>query len=116
MSTQGTKPAPLHTTQWRDAAMIGAAMAGAAMISAALLALARWYRQPAAKRATGTLLDQFLPNAEFNGQVSVVIHAPPPAIFQALHEVTLADMPLAKWLGELRYLPGRLMGKGQATP
>jgi hypothetical protein len=56
-----------------------------------------------------------LPNAEFNGEVSVVIHAPPAAIFQALREVTLADMPLAKLIGELRYLPSRLAGKANGA-
>jgi hypothetical protein len=57
------------------------------------------------------LLDEFLPDSEFNGRVSVVVHAPPHAIFTALHAVTLDDMPLATWLGQLRYLPGRLLGR-----
>jgi hypothetical protein len=83
-------------------------------IGTALLALGRWYTLPASPATTGTLLDQVLPDAEFNGAVSVVIHAPPSAIFQALCEVTLADMPLAKVIGELRYLPARLTGKATA--
>lgn len=88
----------------------------ATAIGAALFALGRWYLRPALKTPEGTLLDEVLPDAEFNGQVAVVIHAPPNAIFQALREVTLADMPLAKFLGELRYLPGRLMGQQAQTP
>lgn len=80
-------------------------------VASALFALWRWYSQPASKTAPGRVLDQFLPNAEFNGEVSVVIHASPGAIFQALRTVTLADMPLAKSIGEIRYLPARLTGK-----
>jgi hypothetical protein len=60
---------------------------------------------------TGIWIDQFLPDAEFNGWVSVNVHASPWEIFGALREITLADMPLANLLGTLRYLPGRLTGK-----
>ena len=42
---------------------------------------------------------------------SFVVKAPPVAIFQALHEVTLRDMKIAWLLGELRYLPSRLAGR-----
>jgi hypothetical protein len=95
----------VHKTRRRRLAL-------ATVVGTALLGLARWYASPAKKSAEGTLLDQFLPNAEFNGEVSLVIHAPPAAIFEALREVTLAEMPLAKAIGEIRYLPGRLAGKG----
>jgi hypothetical protein len=88
---------------------------GGVAIGTALLALGRWYILPVSPAAIGTLIDRFLPDAEFTGAVSVVIHAPPAAIFQALREVTLADMPLAKFIGELRYLPARLTGKAAAT-
>jgi hypothetical protein len=57
-----------------------------------------------------TLLDKLLPVYEFRGAVSTVIHAPPDEIFQAVQEVTPAEMPLAMALGELRYLPVRLSG------
>src|SRR6476619_4296566 len=58
-----------------------------------------------------TALDAVLPVYEFRGIVSVRVHASPAAIFAALNEVTLADMPLAYALGSLRYLPGRLRGR-----
>lgn len=90
------------------------ALATAAAIGTAAFALGRWYLRPAQHAMDDSLLDAVLPDAEFSGEVSVVIHAPPRAIFQALREVTLADMPLATFLGELRYLPGRITGKGAA--
>lgn len=86
-------------------------LAVATAIGATLFALGRWYTLPASKTPEGTLLDHFLPNAEFNGRVSVTVHAPPKAIFQAIRQVTLADMPVARFLGELRYLPSRFTGK-----
>jgi hypothetical protein len=59
----------------------------------------------------------YLPEAEFAGAVSVDIHASASVIFDALQNVTLDDMPLAKWLGTLRYLPGLLVGrKASAQP
>lgn len=58
-----------------------------------------------------SLLDQVLPRCEFQGEVSRVIHASPGEAFAALRAVTLADMPLANALGNLRYLPGRLLGR-----
>ena len=48
--------------------------------------------------------------ATFRDRIAVVVKAPPEAIFQALHEVTLRDMKFAWLLGELRYLPSRLAG------
>ena len=48
--------------------------------------------------------------AQFRDRIAVVVKAPPEAIFQALHEVTLRDMKFAWLLGELRYLPSRLAG------
>lgn len=48
--------------------------------------------------------------AQFRDRIAVVVHASPTAIFQALHDVTLRDMRVAWALGELRYLPSRLLG------
>jgi hypothetical protein len=53
--------------------------------------------------------------AQFRDRVAVVVKAPPEAIFQALHEVTLRDMKFAWLLGELRYLPSRLTGRMPAA-
>ena len=53
--------------------------------------------------------------ARFRDRVAVVVKAPPEAIFQALHDVTLRDMKLAWLLGEVRYLPSRLAGHAPAA-
>ena len=53
-----------------------------------------------------TLLDEVLPTYDYSGTVTTLIQAPPAAIFRALREVTLGEMPLAYALGTLRYLPG----------
>ena len=66
--------------------------------------------------ASGTLLDQVLPNYDFRGSVSTVIQAPPAAILRAVREVTLAEMPLAYALGTLRYLPGLVTGRTRRRP
>jgi hypothetical protein len=92
----------------------------AATLSVGLLGIVYWYRRPlpawhesAEKKS---LLRTFLPEAEFTGEVSTTIHASPEAVFAALHSVTLEDMPIAKWLGELRYLPKRLFGAPNEAP
>jgi hypothetical protein len=54
--------------------------------------------------------------ARFRDRVAVRVHATPEAVFAALRRVTLADMPLAWLLGELRYLPSRLAGAHRAAP
>lgn len=95
---------------------------GAAILTAGLLSIVNWYRRPLPSTPSGetledsySLLDLYLPDAEFAGEVSVDIHAPPSVIFDALRRVTLDDMPLAKGIGALRYLPGRLMGRGASV-
>jgi hypothetical protein len=96
----------------------------AAAAGASVLGLTAWYRYQVTSwdrdndtddpdDIRSTLIRDFLPDAEFTGEVSVVVHAPPSAIFAAIHSVTLDDMPLATWLGKLRYLPARLLGKAQ---
>lgn len=90
----------------------------ATTVGAALVGIAYWYRRPVAtwQKADSqeNLLRNFLPKAEFTGEVSIVIHAPPEAISSAIRRVALSDMPLANWLGQLRYLPRKLAGKDEA--
>jgi hypothetical protein len=99
-----------HAGDWR--------LAGAATLSAGLLSLIYWYRRPISPTVLGegmqaqhSLLHLYLPESEFAGEVSIDIHAPAHVIFDALFKVTLEDMPLAKWLGTLRYLPSIMAGK-----
>jgi hypothetical protein len=85
--------------------------AGMAVGSAAALAvyklLEQWRGEDA---ASGPLLDSVLPEYEFRQVVSTTIRAKPADIFQAFREVSLADMPAAELLINIRYLPGRLAG------
>lgn len=88
----------------------------ASLIATAVANLVQWYRRPVVEpqskddQGDRKTLHSFLPNAEFTGQVSVKIHASAPEIYAAIQNVTLNDMPLAYWLGSLRYLPGKLNG------
>ena len=61
------------------------------------------------------LFDGIAGGARFRDRIAVVVQAPPAAIFRALHEVTLRDMKLAWALGEVRYLPSRLIGRMPAA-
>ncbi len=55
--------------------------------------------------------DAVAAGAQFRDRIAVVVHAPAPAIFRALFEVTLEEMRIAWWLGAVRYLPARLIGR-----
>jgi hypothetical protein len=93
------------------------------LLGAGALSLIQWYRRPIPPafvaddlREDYRLLDRYLPQAEFSGEVSVPIHAAAETILAALQEVTLADMPIATWLGKLRYLPGRMTHPAAPQP
>jgi hypothetical protein len=58
-----------------------------------------------------TLIEGIVPETEFRDVISVTVNAEPAAILDALHGVTVDDMPLAKAMGTLRYLPARLLGR-----
>jgi hypothetical protein len=60
-------------------------------------------------------IDSILPDTEFSDTISVTVNASPDAILGAAMQVTANDMPVAKFLGILRYLPGRLLGRKPAT-
>jgi hypothetical protein len=62
------------------------------------------------------LIDRVLPDYQYRGRASVLIHASPAEIFRALRAVTLAEMPLAYALGTIRYLPGLLSGRMKRRP
>ena len=65
---------------------------------------------------SGTLLDQILPAYEFRAVASIPVTAPPVRVLRAVREVTVADIPLARLLIELRYLPLRLLGRPMPGP
>src|SRR5512138_1096728 len=55
--------------------------------------------------------DELAAGAQFRDLIAVRVAAEPEALFRALREVTLADMPLARLVGGIRYLPTRLAGR-----
>jgi hypothetical protein len=59
-------------------------------------------------------LDGIVAEREFCDVISVTVNAAPAAIFDALYRVTPEEMPVAKALGTLRYLPGRILGRNSA--
>ena len=95
---------------------------GGTTLGLGLVSLVSWYTLPISpwdvdedEAPTISLLNQFLPQAEFAGEVSVNIHASPPEIMAALQSVTVEDMPIANWLGQLRYSPARILGQAQPS-
>jgi hypothetical protein len=81
----------------------------AAVVTVAVwLAWERPWRRPL---PPSTALDALLPEAEFRDTCSRRVQAPPAIVLRALREVTVADMPAATAIAEVRYLPARLLGR-----
>jgi hypothetical protein len=64
----------------------------------------------------GTLLDKALPVYEFRGRESIRVNASPEQTYRAFEELTVAEATptLVRALISLRYLPGRLAGRGRS--
>lgn len=58
-----------------------------------------------------TILDQALREYDFRERHACHIDAPPARVDEAVREVTIRDMPLARWLFALRAAPRRLRRK-----
>jgi hypothetical protein len=56
-------------------------------------------------------LDDVVPVAEHVTRQARVIDAPPPVVWEELHRLTLATLPVTLALGGVRALPGLLTGK-----
>jgi Protein of unknown function (DUF2867) len=67
--------------------------------------------RPRSEDDTRALLDTFLPRYDFRERHSRVIAAPRQVVWDAIKDVTLAEMPVAGLLFALRSLPARLTGK-----
>ena len=67
-------------------------------------------------RQQTTLLDGVIARNRFTDQIEVTVMAAPAFIFRAFDEVMPSDMPVAALIGFIRYLPARLLGKGQPAP
>lgn len=61
------------------------------------------------------LLDDFLPTYDFNEIHSVLVHAYPQQVFDAIKRVTAAEMPLVQTLFAIRALPARFMRMGRGV-
>jgi hypothetical protein len=82
-------------------------LAGMAVATAKVV----WERPWRTEVAPSERLDAWVPEAQFRDTIVVTgVQATPAQVFQAFEEVTPADMPLATWLAQLRYLPARLSG------
>jgi len=76
---------------------------------ASLVALA-WARPWRYRPCPSELLDEVLPDYQFQDSVSVEVAADPRRVMRAVRDLRLRDMRVAWLLGEARYLPGRLTG------
>ena len=59
------------------------------------------------------LLDEIMPNYQFNTVHSAVIHAPRGDIYTAIKETRVSDVPLMNTLFQIRSLPGYLTSRGK---
>lgn len=66
--------------------------------------------------SSDTLIERILPEYEFRDEISVPVKAPASALLSACRRVTLEEMPIAAWLGKVRYWPGRLRGRTPEAP
>jgi hypothetical protein len=64
-------------------------------------------------RVPDPLLDRAMPEYEFRGVESVLIHASPEQIFEAFSKVSGKDMPLGQLLGQARSMTSQFAGSGQ---
>lgn len=85
---------------------LSAAYAAIALLGGALLhQLLRAWHSPAPRRSHR--IDAWLCGDAFTDIIAVRSSATPADLIRAFDHVTLAEMPLAHWLGRLRYLPSR---------
>jgi hypothetical protein len=70
----------------------------------------------ARRRETQSRIEEVLPDTRFQGETSVAVQASPEDILRATNEVSLQEMPVARLLGEARYLPARVLGRTAGGP
>jgi hypothetical protein len=58
------------------------------------------------------LLDDLIPDYQFDERHQVLIHAPPERVLEAAKSVTPEEMPLVRLLFGIRSLPARFAGRG----
>lgn len=62
-----------------------------------------------------SLLNEVMPEYDFNEVHGITIRAPAERVYQAIQEVSIAEMPLAGLLFAIRDLPSRLSGAEKRT-
>lgn len=67
-------------------------------------------------RIPDELLDRVMPEYEFRGIESILVHATPEQILTAFDQIKGSDMPLAELLGQIRSLPERFAKAKPAQP
>jgi hypothetical protein len=61
------------------------------------------------------LINEVMPDTEFRDVIAINVNAAPATILDAAMRVTANEMPIAKVIGTLRYLPGRITGHAPPT-